>query len=183
MDESFWSANNDDEDKECRYLGISENAPVDTCDAMGSNWPAWFDADYDGKCAMKPLQFLDDGHAINCQKGSPASLYGDNTIIGRSLAVHGDKEESSIDACCTIMDMVTEDGKPDRVAFRAETKKLMKQKRAIKKRRNRKEQRDVIWDSDDESDMSDSDSDDSDDSSDEEGSGRRMADLLAFGQN
>ena len=84
------------------------------------------------------------------------------------------------------MDMVTEDGKPDRVAFRAETKKLMKQKRAIKKRRNRKEQRDVIWDSDDESDMSDSDSDDSDDSddsSDEEGSGRRMADLLAFSQN
>ena len=55
MDESFWSANNDDEDKECRYLGISENAPVDTCDAMGSNWPAWFDKDYDGKCAMKPL--------------------------------------------------------------------------------------------------------------------------------
>ena len=164
MDPDMWKANHDD-DKECRYLGISENAPVDTCDAMGSNWPAWFDKDYDGKCAMKPLQFLDDGYAINSQKGSPASLYGDNTIIGRSLAVHGDKEESSIDACCTIMDMVTEDGKPDRVAFRAETKKLMKQKRAIKRKRMNDNDEDDSMDerrnlSDDESDMSDSNSDD-----------------------
>ena len=86
---------------------------------MGSNWPAWLDTSYEGKSAMKPLKFGEDGHAIYGQGGSPASLYGENSIIGRSLAVYDDMDyvkmrtNGDIDACCTITHMVTEEGEPD----------------------------------------------------------------------
>lgn len=44
-----------DMNKECRGLGITENAVVDTCLNEGANWP--FMADYEGDCALKPVEF------------------------------------------------------------------------------------------------------------------------------
>lgn len=74
---------------------------------------------------MSPLEFHADGYAINHQNDSPASLFGDNSIIGRSLTIHdGEDFYGDIDACCTIEEMLDSFGNPDHRAFRSAFREL-----------------------------------------------------------
>ena len=90
---------------EKRYQGITENAVEGTCENLGRLWP--FGAEgVEQDHTLKKLRFGDDGYAMHHQKDSPASLFGPNSIIGRSYSIFTAKDNvSSVDACCTIKEM------------------------------------------------------------------------------
>lgn len=133
MEEEMWDPSDEDDNGneiECRYLGVNADVAEGTCVAAeGSNWP--FDGEEDQCPFEKPLMFYEDGNALVKQMAN-ASLYYDDvndvdSIIGQSLSIHFgmDKTDYDIDACCTITQMLREDGRPDRPAFR-EAKRAMK---------------------------------------------------------
>jgi len=70
-----------------------------------------------------------------------ASLYGDDMIVGNSLSIHfgTDKLEYDIDACCTITQMLNDDGAADRRAFRKARRTMSRQMRKIKRARREDE--------------------------------------------
>ena len=93
----------DDEKYESRYMAITD-AEEGTC-AVTSVWP-FDDAEQDKHCALKQARFDEDGIARYRSYDSPASLYGDYSVIGKSVTLYGEAsvedKTMDIDACCTI---------------------------------------------------------------------------------
>ena len=95
----------EDLQNEKRYQGITENAVEETCENPGTFWPFGAEGVRPAH-TLKKLRFRDDGYAMHYQKDSPASLFGDNSIIGRSLSIFtASNNVNSVDACCTITEI------------------------------------------------------------------------------
>ena len=96
---------------ELNYLAVREIYNFNTCQEMGRFWPEFIGFDVMGsdECALGAAKFDKMGDAIWKNKGSPASIYGDASIIGRGVSVHGCKTpldesgaEIPVEACCQI---------------------------------------------------------------------------------
>ena len=93
-------------------MGISANANADTCADQGALWP-FTGVEEDHACALSKAHFNIEGVADYGSNYNLASLFGDNSVIGRSISLFStESRDSAVQACCVITEM-------DEAAFRA----------------------------------------------------------------
>lgn len=85
-----------------RYMGITANANADTCADQGALWP-FTGAAGAHLSALQKADFGIDGGADYESNLPLASLFGANSVIGRSVSLFATaSKDSAVQACCVI---------------------------------------------------------------------------------